>query len=222
MSSSTTLEIAADRAILINEAAAVTGIPVRRINRLIDDGILPRSVCVKVGRRRAVRAFAVPMVGFGASDGARLSKRMRLEAMRKIGKFAKENWLHLRADPGHAKPLYVRRGCVVVHLGEPVSAAMAGLNKWEDARRRVVSDPEIRGGLPVLRGTRIGVHEIADALHADGIEMVLEDFPSLCRWDVEAAALYAKVHPRTGRPRTGAHPRRLVSEKSVDLAVIAS
>lgn len=222
MSGSTTLEIAPDRAILVNEAAAVTGIPVRRINRMIDDGILPKSVCVKVGQRRALRASAVPMVGFGASDGTRLSKRMRLEAMRKIGKFTKENWPQLRADPEHAKPLYIRKGCLVVHLGEPVSAAMAGLNKWEDALRRVVRDPEIRGGLPILRGTRVGVHEIAGALRADGIEMVLEDFPSLCRRDVEAAALYAEAHPKTGRPRKSADPRRLVSEKSVDLAVIAS
>ena len=222
MSGSTPLEIAPDRAILINEAAAVTGIPVRRINRMIDDGILPRAVCIKVGRRRAVRAFAVPMVGFGASDGAKLSKRMRLEAMRKIGKFTKENWSHLCADPGHAGPLHIRTGCLVVHLGEPVGAAMAGLNKWGDACRRIVSDPEIRGGLPVLRGTRIGVHEIAYALRADGIEMVLEDFPSLCRRDVEAAALYAEAHPKTGRPRTSAYPRRLVSEKSVELAGIAS
>ena len=222
MLSSTTPEIAPDRAILINEAAAATGIPSRKINRLIDDGNLPRSVCVKVGHRRALRAFALPMVGFGASDGAMLSKGMRLEAMRRIGEFAMENWPQLRADPECAKPLRIKRGCIVVNLGEPVSGAMAGLNKWEDALRRVVRDPEIRGGLLVLRGTRIGVHEIADALHADGMEMVLEDFPSLCRRDVEAAALYAKAHPKTGRPRTSADPRRLVSEKTVGLTATSN
>ena len=217
LSSLAALEIAPDRAILINEAAVATGISPRRINHLIDDGILPKSVCIKVGTRRALRAFALPMVCFGASDGAWLNKGMRLEAMRRIGEFAKENWTHLRTDPEYAKPLRIKKGCVVILLGEPVSAALAGLNNWEDALRRVVRDPEIRGGLPVVRGTRIGVHEIAGALHADGIEMVLKDFPSLCQKDVEAAALYAKAHPRTGRPRTCSDPRRLISERTVDL-----
>lgn len=217
MPSSTTTEFAPGRAILINEAAAATGVSARKINRLIDDAVLPRSVCVKLGTRRALRAFAVPMVSFGASDGAKLSKGMRLEAMRMIEKFAKENWPRLRDEPEHAKRLRFESGCVMISLGEPVSAAMIGLNKLCDALRRIVEDPEVRGGLPVVRGTRISVYEIADALSSDGIEMALEDFPALSREDVEAAALYAKAHPRTGRPRAGSNPRRLVSEEIVDL-----
>ena len=217
MSSPTNIEIAPGKAILINEAAAATGVPARKINRLIDDAVLPRSACVKLGSRRAVRAYAVPMVSFGASDGSKLSKGMRLKAMRMIEKFARENWPRLRDEPEHARPLRFESGCVMISLGEPVSAAMAGLNRLNDAFRRIVEDPEIRGGIPVVRGTRISVHEVADALAADGLETALENFPALSREDVEASALYAKAHPRTGRPRVGSKFRRLVSEETVDL-----
>ena len=217
MPSQPNLEIAPSKAILINEAAAATGVPARAINRLIDDAVLPRTACVKLGSRRAVRAYAVPMVSFGASDGSKLSKGTRLEAMRMIEKFAKENWSRLRDEPEHAALLRFESGCVMISLGESVSAAMAGLNRLNDAFRRIVLDPDVRGGIPVVRGTRISVHEVADALAADGLETALEDFPALSREDIEASALYAKAHPRTGRPRVGSKLRRLVSEETVGL-----
>ena len=220
MPSPTKLEMSPGKAILIREAAAATGVSARKINRLIDDAVLPKSACAKLGSRRAVRAYAVPMVSFGASDGSKLSKGMRLEAMRMIEKFAKENWPRLRDEPEHARLLRFESGCVMISLGEPVSAAMAGLNKLNDAFSRVVADSEVRGGIPVVRGTRISVYEVADALAADGPETTLEDFPTLSREDVEAAALYVKAHPRTGRPRADSKLRRLVSEETVELTSV--
>ena len=98
----------------------------------------------------------------------------------------------------------------------PISL-MAGLNKLSDVRRCIVEDPEVRGGLPVVYGTRISVYEIADALSSDGLEITLEDFSALSREDVEAAAFYARAHPQKGRPLTGSGSRRLVSEETVDL-----
>ncbi len=217
MPSSTTLEIAPSKAILINEAAAATGVSARKINRLIDDAVLPKSACVKLGSRRAVRAYAVPMVSFGASDGSKLSKGTRQEVMRMIEKFIKENWPRLRDEPEYARFLRFESGCVMISLGEPVSAAMAGLNKLKDAFCRIVEDSETRGDIPVVRGTRISVYEVADARAADGLDATLVDFPALSREDVEASVLYARVHPRTGRPRADSKLRRLVSEKVVDL-----
>lgn len=217
MSTSPATDMAPGKAILINEAAVATGVSARKINRLIDDAVLPKSVCTKVGTRRALRAFAVPMVSFGASDGAKLSKRMRLEAMRMIEKFTKENWPRLCNEPEHARLLRFESGCIIISLGEPVSAAMEGLNQLSDALYRIVKEPKVRGGLPVVRGTRISVYEIADALLSDGLEIALEDFPVLSREDAEAAALYARAHPRTGRPLTGSGSRQLVYEETVDL-----
>ena len=217
MSTSPAKDMAPGKAILINEAAVATGVSARKINRLIDDAVLPKSVCTKVGTRRALRAFAAPMVSFGASEGAKLSKRMRLEAIRMIEKFTKENWPRLCNEPEHARLLRFESSCIIVSLGEPVSAAMAGLNQLSDALYRIVKEPEVRGGLPVVRGTRISVYEIADALLSDGLEIALEDFPVLSREDAEAAALYARAHPRTGRPLTGSGSRHLVSEETVDL-----
>jgi len=53
MPSSAAPAITPGKAIPINEVAAATGISVRKINRLIDDAVLPGYVCVKDGKRRA-------------------------------------------------------------------------------------------------------------------------------------------------------------------------
>lgn len=210
-------EIALSRDMSIAETAAVTGVSARKINRLIDDGLMPESAFKRVGKSRFVKAFAAPMVRFGAGDGVMLSKEARIEAMKTVARYTKSNWRRLVVDPDRALDLRFESGAVTVALGETVSSAMTGLGKLAAAHRRIAVDPDIRGGMPVVRGTRIGVYEVAAARVADGIEAVLEDFPALTREDVEAAEIYAQAHPRMGRPRT-ARVGRLAAETRVDLA----
>ena len=62
----------------------------------------------------------------------------------------------------------------------------------------VVSEPEIRGGIPTLAGTRCGVYEVSDLAAAEPIEQILKDYPSLTHDLIEAAVAYAREHPRRG------------------------
>jgi uncharacterized protein (DUF433 family) len=101
------------------------------------------------------------------------------------------------------------------HLEEPVKISNISLDPegaWEEMTERlaeataakfaVVSDPEIRGGEPVVRGTRIPVHLLQD-LMAQGAthDELLADYPSLDDQRLRLALVYAKNHPRAGRPR---------------------
>jgi uncharacterized protein (DUF433 family) len=212
------LEIGHSMNMSIAETATVTGVSARKINRMIDDGLMPMSSFKKVGRNRFVKAFAAPLVRFGAGDGAILSKDARLEAMKSVARYTKTNWVRLIADPDQARGFRFESGVVSVALGEIVSSTMVGLGKLAEAQRRVVDDPDVRGGIPTLRGTRIGVYEIAATLAVDGIDAVLEDYPALTREDVEAASIYAQAHPRMGRPRTD-RVGHLTAEYTVDLNV---
>jgi uncharacterized protein (DUF433 family) len=60
-----------------------------------------------------------------------------------------------------------------------------------DWRERIVSDPEILRGKPVVRGTRLSVELILGWL-AQGWthEMLLESYPPLSRDDILAALAY--------------------------------
>ena len=57
---------------------------------------------------------------------------------------------------------------------------------------RIVIDPKICNGRPVIRGTRITAQTILEFLGAgDSIDDVLRDYPSLAREDVLACIQYA-------------------------------
>jgi uncharacterized protein (DUF433 family) len=57
---------------------------------------------------------------------------------------------------------------------------------------RIVIDPDICNGKPVIRGTRIAAQTVLEFLAAgDSVEDVLEEYPALKREDVQACLDYA-------------------------------
>lgn len=64
--------------------------------------------------------------------------------------------------------------------------------KNEELLNRVAVDPKVCGGKPCIRGTRIYVEIVLDAL-AEGLspEEILDHYPSLQVEDIRAAAAYA-------------------------------
>ena len=62
-----------------------------------------------------------------------------------------------------------------------------------DFMKRIVVNPKVMVGKPVIRGTRIPVDAIIRRI-ADGmtIEEILEGYPNLTKEDVKAALMYAE------------------------------
>jgi uncharacterized protein (DUF433 family) len=61
----------------------------------------------------------------------------------------------------------------------------------QEIQERIVSDPEILSGKPVVRGTRISVGIIIDRLWNGVSEAeIVEDYPSLTLEDVRAALAF--------------------------------
>ena len=73
----------------------------------------------------------------------------------------------------------------------------------EDWQKRIVVDPKVLVGKPLIRGTRLSVEFILDLLANDWtIEQILSEYPQLNRKDVLAVLKYAaemakeeKVYP---------------------------
>jgi uncharacterized protein (DUF433 family) len=74
---------------------------------------------------------------------------------------------------------------------------------------RIVIDPKVMVGKPVVKGTRITVEAILKLLSAGAsVEEILEDYPQLKKEDVKAALDYSakvianeEVYPLTGGKR---------------------
>jgi uncharacterized protein (DUF433 family) len=94
----------------------------------------------------------------------------------------------------------------------------AGLKKYRKAMDLIVEDPAIQSGAATFKGTRILVHHIADLLSQGATKVELrEDYPRLTCDMIAAALLYAKSHPRRGRPRKPSwRNKRLLSVRTIE------
>ena len=79
------------------------------------------------------------------------------------------------------------------------------LARYRGAVGVIVEDEAIQGGAATFRGTRILVHQIADLLAQGADEAELRvDYPRLTPAMLAAAPVYARAHPRRGRPKAPA------------------
>ncbi len=76
------------------------------------------------------------------------------------------------------------------------------LSAFRWGRRRIVSNPEVMGGEPVFRGTRIPLQHVASLFRKGVAEKeIAEDFPALSIRDLAYARLFSRLGERPGRPR---------------------
>jgi uncharacterized protein (DUF433 family) len=66
------------------------------------------------------------------------------------------------------------------------------LNNEEELLERIVVNPKIMGGKPIVKGTRITVEQVLKML-AQGLttKEILKDYPHISKDDVAAVLLYA-------------------------------
>jgi uncharacterized protein (DUF433 family) len=66
------------------------------------------------------------------------------------------------------------------------------MNTEEELLERIVVNPKIMGGKPIVKGTRITVEQVLKML-AQGLttQKILKDYPHLSKEDVAAVLLYA-------------------------------
>jgi uncharacterized protein (DUF433 family) len=113
-----------------------------------------------------------------------------------------------RTLPDNPEPDNVAVGYMTIHVGNVVATVRRRLSRIQGAEQYVSIRPDVRAGEPVVRGTRVPVHVLADlAEQGASAEELLQDYPAVTPEALEAALLYARLHPRRG-PRRPApwHP----------------
>ena len=172
------------------EAAVLTRLPLKAVNNAIDK----KTVRTVAGERsgRATRLLdAQALVSLAVER--RLADRLAPELRRQLSDALAEAPRDVVALEG---------GLLRIDLREPRRELATSLRELRRARRLVVSDPEILGGDPVFRGTRVPVHLIAElaAARSPSSEL-LESYPRLTAEMILLAPVYAAAYPLRGRPR---------------------
>lgn len=169
------------------EVAELAGTTLSAVNKAIEQKVVRP-------RRRGGRALLSP------EDVAalRLLGETRVALPVTVRRRAAE-WA--RTCPGEGATLELD-GALVLRLGSDVADATESARKYMAMRERLVeSDPEVRGGEPVIAGTRVPVRGLARQIElGETREVLREDYPFLPEEAFDLAPLWARSHPRQGRP----------------------
>jgi uncharacterized protein (DUF433 family) len=183
-----------------SEAAVVSNVSVRDVNRVIDESILPDDF-IKLGNGRHVLVTGCPLIAFYFESAKQLTSEQRLWAIRSAGP-------RLRKPRTAAALLneewIFRDSFLTIDLSPFLHKTWGRLGRLEAARKMVVTSPEVLGGTPVIRGTRVPVYDVAASIAAGiPVDRILAAYPSLDADQLELAAIYAEANPPRGRPRHG-------------------
>ena len=190
------------------EAAVAAGVSVREINRVVDEHILPENL-YSTEKMRKFRTDACLLIAFYFSTADLLTADARLRMIRNelVHSPTWDGWKHWAIEDD----------MLTIHFDSLWKSVDQRLRDLISARELVVEDEEILSGTPVIRGTRVPVHDVAAALSAGtSKELLLKAYPSLNERQIELAAVYAKAMPARGRPRRFSPPegaRILVARK---------
>jgi len=183
-----------DRKFSPAEAAAMLDISVTQANNLFDE-VAPLGIVEKGNGKRSIEYRGLFTLLMEEQLAAwQLAKDLRLKALAQaLAKNTK------RVEP-------------IPELSVLVSGyrerAQKGLSTLYEAEENVETSKEIMQGEPCIRGTRVPVYVLAAVAAKHGIEEVQQTYPFLTRSNLEHAILYAKAHPRKGRPKTTMLPSK--------------
>lgn len=185
------------------EAAVVAGVDVRDVNRVIDEHILPEDLYTNEGSRR-VWAGACALIRFYYGAAPSLTAQERKYAIATLwGEVNTKTTVRPIKTWRDERPDWkIEHDFLTLNFDQFIADTLAEHDKLTRARAAVVEDPEILGGTPVIKGTRVPVYDVAASATA-GVPMrqLQEAYPSLTRELIELAILYAKATPPRGRPQ---------------------
>lgn len=180
-------EFSSASALSRREAAELAGTTLSAVNKAIEQKVVRP-------RRRGGRGLLSP------EDVAalRLLSEMRVvlpvAVKRRVAEWA-------RGGPAAGATLELD-GVLLVRAGSEMAEAAERARHYVSVRQRLVeSTSEVRGGEPVFRGTRVPVRGLARQIElGETREVLREDYPFLPEEAFEFAPLWARAHPRQGRP----------------------
>lgn len=176
-----------ERVLSVNEAAKVTGVPLKQVHRIIDAGLLGDAVRREKGSR-VILGKALVGLKFAYETTNILTLKGRMGFIR-----------YLLDDP---EVRTVRGDAVSIDVRPMRSDVQRGLTALEKAKKMITIDKNVLSGTPCLKGTRVAVHDIAEMVaNGDNTSAILAAYPMLTEELVHTAVAYAEAYPRRGRPR---------------------
>ena len=186
-----------------NEAASAAGVSIADVNRVVDRNILPNELFSASGSR-SFRKEACVFISFYFGTADSLTSAARIRAIRD-GLNHMRTWAELKTWKSKES------AAVEVTFSPFMQQVEDRLKQLQKAQHLIVEDPEVFRGTPIFRGTRIPVHHVADLVEAGTpMEELRELYPRLHEEHFALAPVYAKAHPKRGRPVRRSIPKSML------------
>jgi uncharacterized protein (DUF433 family) len=183
------------------EVAELAGTPKRVVDRAVQERVLvTRHPPQRAGRRASQQLLPSHAVAYAAIVVKLDLKLTKADKKRLLEKLARLEPAEIRTARFEITP------AVELDIGRLVGDAMDRAEHYRASRDKfIVSAEAIKGGTPIVRGTRMTVYSVLGRIeHGDTVNEVLADNPDLQREAIEAAIIYARTHPlierRGGKP----------------------
>ncbi|MGO9763831.1 MAG: DUF433 domain-containing protein [Solirubrobacteraceae bacterium] len=173
------------------EAAEITGLSVGILDKAIEQKIVTVH---RRGNQSFLRSADLAVVVLLQNT----SLPLPITVKRQIGRWVEETKPYQGAE-GAELPI---SDALVIRWIPAVSDTINAAETYAKLRDQWIEfNPRIKGGEPVIRGTRIGVRGVAQRIEqGDSVESLIEDYPHIPAEAFRAVHTYAKAHPRRGRP----------------------
>ena len=186
----------------VKEVALISDVPARSVEKAIETGVLVPVKRRAVFSETRARYIGIDAISYFAAvghmtflKGIPVSRKKAL--MKAIRELPGPGLQGVDLEPG----LYLDLPMIA---GRKLETARAYV---EGKMRYVTTNPDIFGGVPIIKGTRIPVHAIRSRLEdGETLDDLAEDFPRVPRDALIVADIYARSHPQRGRPVKGGRP----------------
>jgi uncharacterized protein (DUF433 family) len=194
----------ANRQFTTAEAAAMLGLTVTEVNNLIDE-IAPLGV-VSAGRGRRSVSYRGLFTMLVAKElvYCQLNPEMRPQTL-------------VQALAAKGKRVVVPGTNLEVLVDSYRKQVNQGLRALYEAESAIESRRDVMQGEPCMKGTRIPAYIVASIASSRGVDEAIRTYPSMDKRKVELAQIFAKAHPRKGRPKKTIIPAsgRVTSQKVI-------
>lgn len=172
------------------EAAELAGVPLTAVNKAIEQKAI-RPVRGRRGVAIPVEELA-PLVVI-----SRVGVPLPTQAKRHI-----RNWLMAAAEQKDEPRELALSDVLLVRWSEEFATIIRDAHAYAERRDEYIeTDPKVKGGEPVIRGTRLTARAVLARLAGgDTVSDLAAEYPDVDPDAFEAAALYARTHPLRGRP----------------------
>ena len=187
------------------EAAFIADLDPKDLHRVVDESVLPSDLFSRTNDARHFARLSAAIARFYFDASGDLSKACRLRVIEAVMERLRprENLSSILALAGPLSSIdwAIHAAALTVDLRDFVFHAAERANRARSAVNLVVEDPEILGGVPVFRGTRVPIDVAINTVTSGAAWTRLkESYPFLSEDHVDAANVYAVIRPRRGRP----------------------